>query len=68
MAKEPTENISITVPMYILPILDMYCGEHDLSRSQTVNRAIRLYLGTKKAKDPEFWQQEYQRLQKEGKI
>jgi metal-responsive CopG/Arc/MetJ family transcriptional regulator len=68
MPKEPTENVSVSVPMCLLPILDHYCSENDLSRSQTINRAIRLYLGTKIAKDPLFWEREYQRLQNEGKI
>lgn len=64
---EPTENISITMPMNILAILDSYCAEADLNRSQTITRAVRLYLATKIAKAPAFWDQYYNNLQEEGK-
>ena len=68
MVKEPTDNISITMPMNLLSVLDHYCSEADLNRSQAVNRAVRLYLGTKIAKQPEFWQREYARLEQKGKL
>lgn len=68
MVKEPTDNISITMPMNLLAVLDNYCAEADLNRSQAVNRAVRLYLGTKLAKQPEFWAREYDRLQTKGKL
>lgn len=68
MAREPKENISITIPMTMLPLLDLHCRENDLERSQVINRAIRLYLGTKIAKLPGFWEREYHRLETEGKI
>lgn len=65
---DATENISITMPMNLLAILDHYCRENDLNRTQTINRAVRLYLGTKRARECSFWDAEYQRLVKEGKI
>lgn len=69
MAKpEPTENVSITMPMNLLHILDYYCRENDLNRTQTINRAVRLYLGTKRARECSFWETEYKRLVEEGKI
>jgi len=68
MVKEPTDNISVTMPMNLLAVLDHYCAEADLNRSQAVNRAVRLYLGTKIAKQPEFWAREYARLDAKGKI
>ena len=67
-SKEPTENISVSMPMTLLQILDYYCRENDLNRSQAVNRAVRLYLGTKRARECSFWEAEYQRLQAEGKL
>ena len=54
--------------MNLLAVLDNYCAEADLNRSQAVNRAVRLYLGTKLAKQPEFWAREYDRLQTKGKL
>lgn len=65
---EATENVSITMPISLLHILDHFCREADLNRSQTVNRAIRLYLGTKISKECSFWEEFYQKLQKGGKI
>jgi len=68
MSKEPTENISITVSMGLLSILDYFCKEADLTRSQAVNRAIRLYISSKIAKENSFWERIYARFEKEGKI
>ncbi|MFA6290140.1 MAG: hypothetical protein WC637_00085 [Victivallales bacterium] len=68
MPKEPTENISVTMPINLLQILDHFCCECDLNRSQAIARAVRLYVGTKIAKTPAFWDREYHRLQEEGKI
>lgn len=68
MVKEPTDNISITMPMNLLAVLDNYCAEADLNHPQAVNRAVRLYIGTKLAKQPEFWAREYDRLQAKGKL
>jgi metal-responsive CopG/Arc/MetJ family transcriptional regulator len=66
--KEPTENISVTMPINLLSILDNFCHESDLNRSQAVCRAVRLYIGTKIARTPAFWQEQYQKLQEQGKI
>jgi len=68
MAKEPTENVSISMPMNLLQILDHICCTDDLTRSQAVNRAVRLWIGSKLIKDPAFWDREYTRLQSEGKL
>jgi len=66
--KEPTENISVSIPMNLLAVLDYYCVEADLNRSQAVNRAVRLYLSSKIAKSNDFWTREYNRLMEESKI
>ena len=69
MAKsEPTENVSITMPISLHAILKFYCHENDLNLTQVLNRATRLYLGTKRARECSFWEAEYNRLVKEGKI
>lgn len=67
-SKEPTDNISITMPMNLLAVLDHYCAEADLNRSQAVNRAVRLYIASKLTKQPEFWAREYARLDAQGKL
>lgn len=68
VSKVATENISVTVPIDLLELFDLYCSEADLNRSQAVNRAIRLYLATKICKEPTFWQEQYKRFQDKGKI
>ena len=68
MAKEPTENVSVTIPISMVSILDHFCCQNDLTRSQATTRALRLYLGASMAKEPAFWEREYQRLQEQGKI
>ena len=37
---EPTENVSVSVPITLLAITDHFCKEADLTRSQAFNRAI----------------------------
>lgn len=68
MVKEPTENLNTTIPISLLAILDHYCQEADLDRTKVTRRALRLYLGTKIAKENAFWEREYNRLCAEGKI
>jgi len=68
MAKEPTENISITVPIFLKEIIDYLCLLEDLNRTQFVTRAIKSYVCQMKAKDLSFWESEYKRMQEEGKI
>jgi metal-responsive CopG/Arc/MetJ family transcriptional regulator len=65
---EPTENVSVSVPISLLAITDHFCKEADLTRSQAFNRAIRLYLGTKFSKQPSFWAKVYNELVETGKI
>ena len=66
--KIATENISVTIPIDMLELFDLYCHEADLNRSQAVNRAIRLYLATKVCKEPKFWQEQHKRLHDKGII
>ena len=68
MAKNPTENISIVIDSNVLSIIDHLSCQLDLSRSQIINRAAKLYLCTQLTKEPAFWETEYRRLQDEGKI
>ncbi len=68
MSDEPKENVSITIPISMVEILDHYCRRNDLTRSQATTRALRQYLAASLAKDNAFWEREYTRLQAEGKI
>ena len=68
MGDEPKENVSVTMPISMVEILDHYCRRNDLTRSQVMTRAARHFLAVSMAKDPAFWEREYHRLQAEGKI
>lgn len=68
MAKNPTENVSIAVDANVLSLVDHLSCALDLTRSQIFNRAVKLYLCTQLTKEPSFWEAEYQRLQKKGKV
>lgn len=63
-----TAAVTINIELTLLAILKYYCRENDLSMTQVLKRAARLYLGTKRAKEASYWAQEYQRLVNEGKI
>jgi metal-responsive CopG/Arc/MetJ family transcriptional regulator len=39
-----TENVSISVPTWLLEVIDRYCDENDFTRSKLISRAIRKYL------------------------
>lgn len=62
------ENVSITIPVSLLEIADEFCRRSDLTRSQMVGRAIRLYLGTKISRHPLFWKELSAGFEAEGKI
>jgi Arc/MetJ-type ribon-helix-helix transcriptional regulator len=49
-----TETISISLPAWLIDILDQVCEKHDFSRSNFVKRATRKYLFLK-MDDPELW-------------
>lgn len=66
--KDPTENVSVAMPSNLLAVLDHFCREMDLSRSQAINRATRLYIGTKLVKTNSFWDKVYQELVNNGKL
>ena len=54
-----TENISITLPSWLLEILDEVCEEQDFNRSTFAKKAIKKYLLYKHDK-PSIWQKIYQ--------
>lgn len=66
--KEPRDNVSITMPIYLLANLDYHCREHELDRSRVISEAVRMFLGYLKTQSPSFWKAEYHRMQDEGKI
>ena len=49
-----TETISISLPTWLIDVLDQVCEKHDFSRSNFVKRATRKYL-LLKMDDPELW-------------
>jgi hypothetical protein len=69
MAKEiDKENVTVSLPSSILAMLDHYCHEKDLTRSQAIGRAARLYLATKITQSATFWDEAYQKMTEHGKL
>jgi len=53
-----TENISISIPSWLLEEVDIYCDHNDFTRSKFVSRAIRKYL-LLKTDSMDLWEQIY---------
>ena len=58
-----TEGISITLPTWLLPILDKMAGDNDLNRSCLCTIAVKEYL-LRKMNKPESWEIIYEKFLK----
>jgi hypothetical protein len=45
--------------MALIPLLREYCARHDRNQSDAVNLAIKTLLAIEKAKEPNFWLEQY---------
>lgn len=62
-AKEPA-SISFSIP--VLSRLDKYCYRTDLDRSYVVNRAVKKFLASEMADDPDFWELVYDQCEEKS--
>jgi metal-responsive CopG/Arc/MetJ family transcriptional regulator len=53
-----TENITISMPSWLIESVDEYCSRNDFSRSRLISRAVRKYL-LLKIDSPELWRHLY---------
>ena len=60
-----TENISISLPSWLLEIVDYHCDAHDFNRSSLIKRAVKQYISRKRSEDVSFWDAEYKRIKDE---
>ena len=62
MAELPkgTESISISVPSYLIELMDGYAAKNDLTRSGFIVRSVRKYLLMVAFDDPHVWEALYQ--------
>ena len=61
----PKESASISFEISVLSVLDKYCFDNCLDRSQVVQRAVQFFLaGTKAVNNRPLWEEEYQKLEK----
>ena len=58
--KNPRENCSFSIDIGLLPLLKEYCRRHDRNQSDAVNLSIKTLLAIEKAKDPSFWEEQYE--------
>lgn len=56
-----TESISISLPGWLIDLLDHTCEVQDFSRSTFIKRALKRYL-LDKNQDPDLWTTLYERL------
>jgi hypothetical protein len=56
------------MPYQLVALVDQHCKDADLTRSQMIGRAVRLYLASKIAKDNVFWIEQYQKAEEAGKL
>lgn len=58
--KNPRENCSFSIDIGLIPLLREYCHRHDRNQSDAVNLAIKILLTIEKAKEPAFWEKQYE--------
>jgi metal-responsive CopG/Arc/MetJ family transcriptional regulator len=56
-----TETISVSLPTWLVELLDETCFQKDFTRSCFIKRAIKKYLLTKN-ENPRLWEQLYDQL------
>lgn len=56
-----TETISISMPSWLLELIDIQCQKTDLPRSALITRAVRKYLLTQ-SDNPTIWKEIYEAL------
>lgn len=54
-----TETVSISIPSWIVELIDRYCAERDMSRSAVITRATRQFLLVHQD-SPATWERIYQ--------
>ena len=53
-----SENISVSLPSWLIEIIYYFCEQHDYNRSTLVQTALKHYILTKR-NCPAVWQQIY---------
>lgn len=53
------ENVSVSMPSWLIEELDNFCNQNDYTRSNFVCRAVRKYL-LAKMDSPGLWKEVYQ--------
>ena len=56
-----SEGITISLPHYIVTIMDDLCERHDFNRSTFVRRALKRYM-LSKMDSPEMWKEIYKKI------
>lgn len=61
-----TETISVSLPTWLIDLLDEVCVRKDFSRSCFTKRAIKQYI-LHQIDDPDLWEQIYTKLMTDSK-
>lgn len=55
---QTTESVSVSLPTWLLEVLDEMCAQHDFTRSSFIKRATRKYI-LSKSDNPNLWEKIY---------
>lgn len=61
--KGQREPVSFSIDINLLPLLRQYCRNHDRNLSDAANLAIKYLLAIEKSKSPDFWDEQYDKLE-----
>jgi len=68
MATEPKENVTVSLSVNLVKVLDHHCCLTEQSRARAITFAIKQYLSTERSKDPAYWEAYYSDLEAKGKF
>jgi len=57
------EPISFSIDISLVALLRQYCRAHDRNLSDAANLAIKMLIALEKAKSPDFWDEQYDRIE-----
>ena len=61
-----TENFSVSMPTWLIEVVDIICKQRDYTRSSFITRCVRKNIWAISADDPKLWQKLYDHYRKES--
>ncbi|GAH10128.1 unnamed protein product [marine sediment metagenome] len=54
-----SENISVTIPSWLVEVTEEFCKRHDYTKSGLIRRALKHYIAARRQYDHDYWIQVY---------